>query len=65
MTMNEYKENLKLFLEDHANKYEEEPVKEIKSYERHLMIGALLFAMNAKIITPIEEEELYQRYVKY
>lgn len=62
--MNEYKENLKLFLEDHANKYEEEPVKEIKSYERHLMIGALLFAMNAKIITPIEEEEFSRIYIK-
>ena len=62
--MNEYKENLKLFLEDHAKKYEEEPVKEIKSYERHLMIGALLFAMNAKIITPIEEEEFSRIYIK-
>ena len=63
--MNEYKEKLKLFLEDHANKYEKESVKEIKDYERHLMIGALLFAMDAKIITHFEEEELYQRYVKY
>ena len=62
--MNEYKEKLKLFLEDHANKYEEEPVKEIKGYERHLMIGALLFAMDAKIITPIEEEEFSRIYIK-
>lgn len=62
--MNEYKEKLKLFLEDHANKYEEETMKEMKRYERHLMIGALLFAMNAKIITTWEEDKLYRRYVK-
>lgn len=62
--MNEYKEKLKIFLEFHANKYEDESVKEMKSYERHLMIGALLFAMNAKIITPIEEEEFSRIYIK-
>ena len=62
--MNEYKENLKLFLENHAKTYEADPVKEIQSYERHLMIGALHVAMNAKIITPIEEEEFSRIYIK-
>ena len=63
--MNEYKEKLKDFLEYLAKQYNEEECKEMKSYKRHLMIGALLFAMDAKIITPWEEEELCQRYVKY
>lgn len=63
--MNEYKEKLKFFLEYLAKQYNEEECKEMKKYERHLMIGALLFAMDAKIITPIEEEEFCQRYVRY
>ena len=62
--MNKYKEKLKIFLESIAEQYNEEECKEMKSYERHLMIGALLFAMNAKIITPTEEEEFSRIYIK-
>ena len=50
------------FLEAHAKNYETDVLKAMKDYERHLMTGALLFAMKAKIITPLEEEELYNRY---
>ena len=62
--MKEYKEKLKIFLESHAKSRREEDMKEMQKYERHLMTGALMFAMNAKIITPKEEEDLYQRYVE-
>ncbi len=62
--MNGCKKELENFLERHANNREEEDSTEMKKYERHLMIGALLFALNAQIITPLEEGELYQRYVE-
>ena len=62
--MKDYKEELEIFLENHAKKRDKDELKIIKNYEEHMMIGALLFAMHADIITHIEEEELYRRYVK-
>lgn len=56
------KEVLMEFLEAHAKKSEAKDMNEEKWYERHLMMGALFFATNAKIITMEEEEELYNRY---
>ena len=61
--MNEYKKKLEIFLEHHAKERDKSELKVIKKYEEHLMIGALLFAMNAGIITPIEELDLDRRYV--
>ena len=63
--MDEYKEKLKDFLEDLSDKYEKECEATMRRYVRHLMIGALLFTIDAKIITPKEKEEFSRIYVKY
>ena len=63
--MDEYKEKLKDFLEYLSDKYEKECEATMRRYVRHLMIGALLFAIDAKIITPKEKEEFSRIYVKY